>query len=178
MAEVVIGEPPNFPIKLRWDDSNDTFDSLLDLGTYLQFVEEHEYRGTDESKPVFTDSSGARFRILVFALEVTLCVRVPDDYDPSQLRLGVFVDRETETVVEVLGRQVHRALSQRRGTPESFTAVAAEELEKLPALAWADGPPAPLSWLEFDEVWKFSVYKPRPFRFTDLIPRWLRRNGT
>lgn len=170
-----MGGVPGLPIRLLWDDLDRTYASLSELGIDLEFVLEREYLAPEDPKPVFTDSGGSRFRILVLSLEVVLCVRVPDEYDPSELKLVSIEQQELEIVVEVHGAQAHRALSRGTEATESFVAVAPEELEALTAPLRLDSLPAStLSWIEFDEAWLTCVDPAPPIRLRELLSRLLR----
>jgi hypothetical protein len=89
----VLGDAPDPPISLSWGDLSKkkeslsrTYESLTDVGMDLDFIREGEWEAW-EPTPVFTDRVGRRFRILVMSQEVVLCVEVPADYEPAQLRL-------------------------------------------------------------------------------------------
>lgn len=170
----LIGEPPKLPIRAHGDDLDRTYDSLKDLGIDLQFIDFDFQR--DESAVAFIDSSGARYRIMVLFLEIVLCAQVPDDYDPSQLRLVTFEHEDSELVAEALGTQAHRALSRRIGREEEFAAVAVEDLAKLSTPLSVHDLSAPaMPWWRFNEIWNSRVDPSLPIRFTDFIPGWLRR---
>lgn len=170
----IIGEPPNLPIRTHGDDIDRTYESLRDLGIDLQFID-FDFQ-PDESALAFTDSCGARYRIMVLSLEIVLCVQVADDYDPSQLRLVTFEYEDSEMVVEALGMQAHRALSRKIGSEEEFAAVVVEDLAALSTSLKMNDLPAPtMPWWKFNGLWNSSVDPSLPIRLTDFIPRWLRR---
>ncbi|GGE94418.1 hypothetical protein [Mycetocola zhadangensis] len=177
---VVLGDPPDPPINLSWGDPSKkneslsrTYESLTDLGIDLEFEREGEWAGFAPA-PVFTDRVGRRFRILVMSLEVVLCVEVPADYEPAQLRLRrVWVSGE-EIVIESLHSVDHRALSS-----ESRTAIPIETIELADETITASEDTdkegsSVLSWPVFDEDWMNSVDPAPPFIITlGSLGTWL-----
>ena len=178
---VVLGDPPDPPISLSWGDLSKkheslsrTYESLSDVGIDLDFLREGEWKAW-EPTPVFTDRVGRRFRILVMSQEVVLCVEVPADYEPAQLRLRrVWVSGE-EIIVESLYSVDHRALSS-----ESRTAIPVETIELADGTGNAaddtdeEGPSA-LSWPVFDEEWMTSIDPAPPIYMEDWLPHILRK---
>lgn len=172
MAEVAVGESPTFPMTMRWQDEVETYDSFYDLGVNLEFSEEGAFE-PGEARPVFTDSRGARFRIIVMSLEVVLCVNVPDDFDPEQLRIARFGSERGGLLIETLGAQVHRALEPVPGTGQ-LTPLSANGVARL---AWTSDRAHPdssaLSWADFDQIWLEAV-DPAPPIYLHQIPGRLR----
>lgn len=173
---VVLGDAPEPPISLVWGDPSkkkefvsETYESLTDVGMDLEFEREGEWAGI-EPAPVFTDRLGRRFRILVMSQEVVLCVEVPADYEPAQLRLRrVWVSGE-EIIVESLHSVDHRALSS--GTR---TAIPIETMTQADGTGNAaddtdQNGPSPLSWPVFDEEWMNCVDPAPPIYLEDWLP--------
>ena len=156
---VVLGSPPHPPIRLRWEDLDRSYDSLSDVGVDLQFVMEREFLDPQETRPLFTDSDGQRFRILVISLEVVLCVRVPDDFDPLQLTLRRVKSALGEMVVESLGSDDHRALLVETGeaVPIGAEFLVDDTAEVDPSSGGRTQLISSPSWLDFDDAWMRSV---------------------
>jgi hypothetical protein len=177
----VLGDAPDPPISLSWGDLSKkkeslsrTYESLTDVGMDLDFIREGEWEAW-EPTPVFTDRVGRRFRILVMSQEAVLCVEVPADYEPAQLKLRrVWVSGE-EIIVESLHSVDHRALSS-----ESRTAIPIETIELADGTSTAsedtdeEGPSA-LSWPVFDVDWMNSVDPAPPIYLEDWLPHFLRK---
>lgn len=173
---VNIGDGPKPPITLSWEDIDRTYDSLVDLGMDLQFVEEHEYIDGSEPEPVFLDRDGRRFRILVMSLEVVFCAEVPSDYSPTQLLLRSVQMQGGEALVESLHGRDHRAL-----LVESRTAIEVSEMPHSRGTACESDPGARVrdtdarhSWIAFDKEWLGSVDPTPPIPLTTFIHRGLR----
>jgi hypothetical protein len=178
---VVLGDAPEPPINLSWGDFgkkkeslSETYESLTDVGMDFEFLREGEWEAW-EPTPVFTDRLGRRFRILVMSQEVVLCVEVPADYEPSQLRLRrVWISGE-EIIVESLHSVDHRALSS-----ESRKAIPIETITQADGTGTAaddtdqDGP-SPLSWPVFDEEWMNSVDPAPPIYLEEWLPHLWRK---
>lgn len=175
MAEIEATEPPFFPVYMTWGEDTDSYDSLEDLGTYLQFLREGEF-GAGDSFPIFIDSTGVRYRIVIISLEVVLCLPVPKSFKISDLTLMETHLPGGRAVLEMLGDTPHRALgwsaSSRPGTTSEPKAL---PLERVPLenVGWKA---SSMPWAEFDLLWfeasipPFSFGLPKPFR---RALRWL-----
>ena len=125
----------------------------------LQFVMEREFLDPQETRPLFTDSDGQRFRILVISLEVVLCVRVPDDFDPLQLTLRRVKSALGEMAVESFRSEDHRALLVETGeaVPIGAEFLVDDTAEVDPSSGGRTQLISSPSWLDFDDAWMRSV---------------------
>jgi len=158
---MAVAAVPIPPIHMVWDDEHETFDDLRHLGINLEFLGERE-REEEEPRPVFRDSHGQRFRILVISLEVVLCVAVPTDYDPLRLELTAIPGDEDVVVAEHLSGEIHRVLKCPTGPGQPSASIASVDLEALSAaLRSGDVVQPELSSPDFDDLW-FSAVDPAP----------------
>ncbi len=177
MAIITI-DRPGMPIAMSWGDLERNYDSLEELAMDLQFVVEHEYISENDPKPRFTDRDGSRYRIIVMSLEVVLCVRVPQNYDPASLVLREAQLSQGRLIIEFLGDAPHRALLNARVESRQFAGAAVgldRVMSEMPAGVRLRS--ANISWLAFDEAWLTSVDPAPPTSFSGIAKKfvsWLR----
>lgn len=153
---VDFGATPEPPIRLLWDD-RDRYSTLTELGISLEFIQEQDFVASDRERPYFLDSSGVRFRILVVSLEVVLCVAVPPDFDPAELKLGTADFNNDVVVVEHFEGQVHRALLPPGSTNDLYAALLSQDAASLKVELQDGAAEVGLTWQQFDQHWFDSV---------------------
>jgi hypothetical protein len=155
------GDPaPRSPIMTDWDEG--LYESLKEIGSDFEFLDERLHVAGGEPLPRFLDAAGRRYRILVVALEVVLCVNVPVDFDPRELEVSAAIVAGEPAVVEFFRSMPHRGLlapSERR--PEGWIALRKEHLLQVQAPGAVESLGGSPSWLEFDEAW-FRAVDPAP----------------
>lgn len=159
MAALGGDSAPTFPILTDWDES--LYESLEEIGSDFEFLDERLHVTGGEPLPRFLDAAGRRYRILVVALEVVLCVNVPVDFDPRELKVLPAVVAGAPAVVEFFRSIPHRGLLEQPESRPGGMALREEQLlqAQVPdGVASLGGAPA---WLEFDEAW-FRAVDPAP----------------
>lgn len=105
MAALAADPAPTFPITSDWDEG--LYESLKEIGSDFEFLDERLHVAGGEPLPRFLDAAGRRYRILVVALEVVLCVMVePSGSRPEgwiALRKGQLLQVQAPGAVESLG---------------------------------------------------------------------------
>jgi hypothetical protein len=160
MAALAGGPAPTFPIASNWDEG--LYESLKEIGSDFEFLDERPYVADGEPLPRFVDAVGRRYRILVVALEVVLCVNVPVDFDPRELNLSAAMVAGEPAVVEFCRSVPHRGLlepSERQ--PGRWSALREAQLLQVQAPREVEGLSGLPSWREFDEAW-FRAVDPAP----------------
>lgn len=169
MAEMII-DHPSMPITLTWEELNESYDTLADLGVDLEFVQEFEYIDPGEPRPRFIDASGDRYRILVISLEVVFCVRIPSEFDPLDLELVSTNLDGNDIVIEHLEGRIHRALAATPNGQGVYAAVRDAGFPPLDSLSRLEQlGEAPMTWVEFDQRWFESIDPAPPMAIPEAI---------
>lgn len=172
MAEVILGCAPSFPLMVG---DGSTYGSLVDVGTYFEFLDERQLERYPDDLVVFTDASGQRFRVLVISLTVVLCVAVPVNFDPRSLELAEVGAGRSTIVLEHWDGEIHRGLMLGHEEGRDARALSVDEITSLPP-DWAGMSEASrLEWEGFDLAWFESVDPSPPIRLGELLRSLWRR---
>lgn len=103
-----------FPVStdLGGEDGLFVHDTIEDLGTYWEFVDEFDYQ--KDGPVVWRSSDGKRLRIIIDVLEVLYIRQVPESYDPDQLRVYSVEVPAGEIWVELIGDEITRTIHRNR----------------------------------------------------------------
>ncbi len=160
MAALAGGPAPTFPIASSWDEG--LYESFKEIGSDFEFLDERLHVADGEPLPRFVDAVGRRYRILVVALEVVLCVNVPVDFDPRELSLSAGVFAGEPAVVESYRSVPHRGLLAPGGRhPERWRALREDQLLQVQASREVEVVSGLPSWRAFDDAW-FRAVDPAP----------------
>lgn len=151
---------PVFPVVTDWGDP--PYLSLEEIGADFEFLDERQHVAGGEVLPRFIDAEGRRFRILVIALEVVLCVEIPLGFDPRELELSAAVVAGEAAVVELYRSTPHRGLLlSSESSPGNARALRREELLQASVPGGTACVVESMDWAEFDEEW-FRAMDPAP----------------
>jgi hypothetical protein len=166
MGEVILGRAPSFPLTVG---DGSTYGSLVDVGTYFEFLDERQLERYPDDLVVFTDVSGQRFRILVISLTVVLCVGVPADFDPRSSELAEVRAGSSTVVLEHFGGEVHRGLLLGGQEDQEARALSVVEIASLPTDWVHTSRASTLDWETFDLAWFESVDPSPPIGIGGLL---------